>query len=130
MLAAIMKSVVFGRWKLQADAEATKRAYEQIAIGSPERCGCLHCRNFVAARSTVYPEPVLVLFRELGIDSAKEAEIYAMGPAQKKVCTLALSISSRWRRPLLESAMRRSVHSSFTSTRNRISCLMLLKTMP
>jgi hypothetical protein len=74
-----MNQVVFGRWRLICDPEATRRAYKFIPIGAPERCGCSQCRNFVAARGQVYPGEVRSLFENLGIDSSKEAEVSHMG---------------------------------------------------
>ncbi|HEV3259366.1 MAG TPA: hypothetical protein VG013_21045 [Gemmataceae bacterium] len=74
-----MERVVFGRWRLCCDREATRRAYKFIEIGGPEACGCCHCRNFAAARGQVYPGEVRSLFEELGIDSCREAEVYQMG---------------------------------------------------
>src|SRR6202011_4967756 len=35
-----------------------------------------HCRNFAAARTQVYGQPVLAIFDRLGIDREREAEVY------------------------------------------------------
>jgi hypothetical protein len=74
-----MDQVVFGRWRLFADREATRQAYTEIRIGGPEECGCCHCRNFAAARNQVYPVEVRRLFEDLGIDFSKEVEVYHTG---------------------------------------------------
>jgi hypothetical protein len=74
-----METVVFGKWRLECDPEATRQAYHRISVGSPEACGCRKCQNFAVARSHVYPPAVLSLFRQLGINSQHEAEIYHMG---------------------------------------------------
>ena len=74
-----MESVVFGKWQLECNPEATRHAHNGITVGSPEACGCRDCQNFVVARSQVYPPMVLALFRQLGIDPQHEAEIYHMG---------------------------------------------------
>jgi hypothetical protein len=74
-----MEQMVFGRWRLCYDREATRQAYNAISIGGPERCGCCYCRNFAAARDQVYPAEVRALFENLGIDFSKEAETYPSG---------------------------------------------------
>jgi len=74
-----MEQVVFGRWRLFCDREATRRAFNYIQIGGPESCGCCYCRNFAAARVQVYPTEVRSFFEDIGIDFSKEAEVYEMG---------------------------------------------------
>jgi len=71
-----METIEFSRWKVDCDSEATRAAYALIRQGAPEVCGCLHCRNFVAARSQVYGPQVLALFDRLGVNSEREAEVY------------------------------------------------------
>ena len=67
-----------GRWTLESDAEATRKAYAAIPTGSAEECGCTPCLNFAAQRAEVYPAGVLELFAELGISNNREAEISHM----------------------------------------------------
>ena len=74
-----MEQVVFGRWRLRCDREATWQAYKCIKVGGPEACCCCYCRNFAAARGQVYPVEVLALFEQLGIDFTNEVEVYEMG---------------------------------------------------
>src|SRR5258708_1054433 len=74
-----MEQVLFGRWRLFSDGEATGQGYKCIEIGGPEACGCSHCRNFAAARDQIYPGEVRSLFKDLGIDSCRETEVYHMG---------------------------------------------------
>ncbi len=76
----MMLPVEFKRWAFQADRAATREAHDAIPSGSPERCGCLYCRNFAAARSAVYPQEALALFDRLGIRPDREAEIWEGGP--------------------------------------------------
>ena len=71
-----MQTMSFRGWVLEVDPDATRRAYAALPSGSPEVCGCLECRNFVAARPSVYPAEARELYAQLGIDPAKEAEIY------------------------------------------------------
>jgi len=62
------------------DREATQQAYTSIRDGSADRCGCPECRNFIAIRSSIYPTTFLGLLNLLGIDSVKEAHLYAFAP--------------------------------------------------
>lgn len=71
-----MEVVNIGRWKLKCDAEATRKAFSGVSIGSPESCGCGECLNFAAARDRAYPPEVLAIFEQLGIDHRKESEIW------------------------------------------------------
>ncbi len=65
----------FLRWTLEAHPDLTRRVHGQIPQGGAVSCGCDPCRNFVSLRQQVYPPPVLQLFRDLGIDAAKETEV-------------------------------------------------------
>jgi len=71
-----MTTVEFRGWLLEADDVATRAAYTASAASAGERCGCLHCKNFEAARELVYPRETLDLFHRLGIDVQQEAEVY------------------------------------------------------
>ena len=71
-----MIEVAYRRWILEADVAGTREAFRRVESGSPERCGCDHCINFAAARRQLYPAGMLELFRQLGIDPAKETETY------------------------------------------------------
>lgn len=71
-----MRLVQVARWKLRCDPEATRRAFSDVSVGSPERCGCEHCLNFADARNQAYPPEALAIFEQLGIDSCKESEIW------------------------------------------------------
>ena len=77
-----MEHISFGRWQLQADPEATRKAYAAVAKGGPEECPCKPCLNFIATRGQVYPAEVLALFEKLGISSDREAEVYHMARLQ------------------------------------------------
>lgn len=80
-----MESVVFRRWRVIVNRALTEAAYAAISEGSPERCGCAPCRNFVLARDWVYPVPARELLARLGIDWHKEAEIYHNGEVRPGV---------------------------------------------
>jgi hypothetical protein len=74
-----MEQVIFGKWRLTCDAQATRRAHQHLRVGSPEACGCRDCQNFVSARGLVYPPEVVALFGRLGINPLQEAEVYHLG---------------------------------------------------
>ena len=75
-----MNTLTFKRWTFRADAHATRLAHDSIEAGSPERCGCLYCRNFAAARHLVYPPEALALFDQLGVRHDRESETWEGGP--------------------------------------------------
>ncbi|MDP9350410.1 MAG: hypothetical protein M3P51_02550 [Chloroflexota bacterium] len=75
-----MGRLEFGQWVLLYDAEATRRAYSAVTSGAPEECGSADCRNFAAARGSIYTAEVLDILDRLGVDHRKEAEIYYDGP--------------------------------------------------
>ena len=71
-----MDTVDFARWRIEYDPVATRVAHQAIECGSPEKCGCVHCCNFVACRPELYPQPMLSLFERLGVHSSHESEVY------------------------------------------------------
>ncbi len=71
-----MALVSFRDWVLDADPDATQAAYVRARTGGSEECGCDTCRNFIAARTHVYPAEVVALFSQLGVDPTKEGEAY------------------------------------------------------
>ncbi len=70
-----LESFRFRKWDLEVDRQATRDAYAATEIGWAEYCGCVHCKNFLAARSGVYPPEMLALLDRLGIDPVKELEV-------------------------------------------------------
>ena len=71
-----MKRVVIAGRDVEVDADATAAAYAKRSRGAPEECGCLHCRNFVAARDRLYPREVIEILDSLGIHAIRDAEIW------------------------------------------------------
>lgn len=68
------------------DRGATATAYDAVASGDADRCGCVYCRNFAAQRAKVYPPDFLLLLEQLGIDPNKEGEVYdAAGPFELSI---------------------------------------------
>jgi hypothetical protein len=75
-----MTRLEFDGWALECDVDATRRAYEQIAVMPRQVCDCLYCRNFEAARSVAIPDEALALYAQLGISPELEVETYELGP--------------------------------------------------
>lgn len=67
-------------WEIDHDPVATREAYLRSGPTGPEKCGCLYCQNFIAARGVAYPSAVRELFAKLGLESPRESEIWECGP--------------------------------------------------
>ena len=76
-----MGTVRVGNWLVEVDAVTTSRAQAARPTGGPESCDCLHCRNFVAARTAVYPVAFTELLTTLGVPIDRESEICHCGEA-------------------------------------------------
>ncbi|MGA8273284.1 MAG: hypothetical protein WB919_17110 [Candidatus Sulfotelmatobacter sp.] len=74
-----MEQIHLGDQIIRHDDSRTRAAYVAMKSGSPERCGCVYCRNFAAQRSTLYPENFRRLLNELGIDPEKEGDVFEGG---------------------------------------------------
>lgn len=78
-----MHVITVFRWTIDIDLERTRAVYEKRLRGAPEECGCVHCRNFVAAREHVYTPEVLALLSRFGLmPPMREAEIYHNAPLE------------------------------------------------
>ena len=75
-----MTPLALGDQRIEYDREATAAVYRAMESGFAEKCGCAGCRNFMAQRGSVFPTPFLSLLERLGIDAAKEGEVYESGP--------------------------------------------------
>ena len=71
------ETVTIGPWTLDVDLEATRRAYAATPEGAG--CDCAYFRNWEALGEAAYPDALHEVFRRLGIDSRKPAEVYDMG---------------------------------------------------
>src|SRR6266487_885080 len=67
-------------WEIDHDPVATWDAYQRSGPTGPEKCGCLYCRNFIAARAVAYPAAIRELGVKLGLESPRETEIWEYGP--------------------------------------------------
>ena len=66
----------FGQWRYECDRDATAAAHAQATAGGASTCSCSGCRNFVAVREGVFPAEFRTLLDALGIDPAKDGEVY------------------------------------------------------
>jgi hypothetical protein len=64
---------------LECDVDATVAAFLAYTPKLPWTCDCSGCRNYRAARSLIYTDPILTFFAQFGIDTTKPAEIYEGG---------------------------------------------------
>ncbi len=75
-----MAEMSVGPWRIAYDRDATEAAYSTITEGA-EACDCKGCLNYLAQREGAFPPEALELFKTLGIDRLKEAEVYDMAGA-------------------------------------------------
>ena len=80
-----MELIRVRRWEVEVDAAETARVQAARDSGSPESCGCLHCRNFVAARHLAYPPEAIRLLKSLGVPENRESELYHCGEVEPGV---------------------------------------------
>ena len=80
-----MELIRVGRWEVEVDAAETARVQAARDSGSPESCGCLHCRNCVAARHLAYPPEAIRLLKSLGVPENRESELYHCGEVEPGV---------------------------------------------
>ena len=74
-----MDQIQFGDQIIRIDNPRTRTAYELMTHGDADRCGCRYCLNFAAQRSSVYPAEFVSVLDQIGIDPAKEGEVYELG---------------------------------------------------
>lgn len=67
--------VKFKDWTFEVDKLLTEQTYKSIVGSGADTCGCNDCKNYVAYRDKVFPEEVINLFNDIGIDYRKEVEI-------------------------------------------------------
>ncbi len=73
-----MKTIIFHDWIFECDPDHTKNAYALVLRGGAKTCSCNICRNYSAQRQPIFPQEIMQLFNQTGVDSAKDAEIYHM----------------------------------------------------
>ena len=65
-----------GNYELEYDRDGTVACYSRIRVPGPEACGCVQCRNWVAAREQVLPPEFRNLLLRLGIPTDGEIEVW------------------------------------------------------
>jgi hypothetical protein len=73
-----MTTVLFKDWELKVDRVLTQLTYQTYEEGS-ENCGCNACLNFFMHVEAMFPEEILRMFHELGIDYHRPCEICHYG---------------------------------------------------
>jgi hypothetical protein len=73
-----MTTVTFKDWTLTVDREATQLAYSSVINGSAEDCKCDDCKNYVVCRANAFPNEIILLLDQLGIDYRKESEVWRL----------------------------------------------------
>jgi hypothetical protein len=69
-----METLSAGRWEVNVDQSATRTVNSQRKNGEAEKCGCLYCRNYAAARKHI-PAEAIDLLDKLGIDPKLESHV-------------------------------------------------------
>jgi hypothetical protein len=69
----------FGDWEFTCEIHATAAAYSRQEAGGADTCSCNGCRNWVCVRDRVYPAAFLAFLDSVGIDPAKDGEVYHTG---------------------------------------------------
>jgi hypothetical protein len=85
-----MDGTVFRGWRLAYDAPATAKAYAATRPIGPESCGCSYCRNFIQARSQIYPNDLRLLAGIVGIMPLTETEVWEYCAVSEERPTLRL----------------------------------------
>ena len=73
-----MTEFVFGPYRLEVDAEATRRWYDTYGDDAGG-CDCAYCRNFAAAAGTL-PTEAEAFLKPLGLSLRRLGEIGEYGP--------------------------------------------------
>jgi hypothetical protein len=68
-------TVQVGPWIVRAQPDLTRSAYARVHSAGPERCDCIYCRNWVAAREQACPPAYRQLLERLGADWRLEDEV-------------------------------------------------------
>lgn len=68
-------TIKFRDWVLKTDPEFNSEVYSKGGNSSALSCGCDNCLEFNSLKEEIYPEEIKSLFKQLGIDFKKEAEV-------------------------------------------------------
>jgi len=62
-------------WTIAYDPVTTALIMARMTSGSPERCGCMDCQNWIASRESAFPPEIKLLFQRLSIRADRESEM-------------------------------------------------------
>ena len=62
-------------WIFEVDKTLTEKTYKNIPQSGADICICNDCKNYVAYRDKVFPDEIMQLLKELGLDFRKEVEV-------------------------------------------------------
>lgn len=65
-------------WIIQTDKKVNTEVYSKVEKSSAQECGCDDCLKFESLKEELYPNEVKYLFKKIGIDFKKEAEIWCI----------------------------------------------------
>ncbi len=82
----MFSEIELGPWVVRVNQRATQAAYSSISRGKPFECKCLECANFRALGEETYPPVASDIFRRLGVDPVREAELVGIYHPTLKVC--------------------------------------------
>jgi hypothetical protein len=67
--------IKFRDWEFEVDKDLTEKTYLKTPKSGSDTCDCLDCKNYIEYREKVFPEDVIQLFDDLGVDYKKEVEV-------------------------------------------------------
>jgi hypothetical protein len=70
-----IETLSYRDWTFEFDKQLTSDTYSKIKDSGADSCICNDCKNYIAYRDQVFPDEILKLFTDLGIDYKKEVEI-------------------------------------------------------
>ena len=72
-----------GDLSVQVNIDATAQCYARMRVPGPEACGCAHCANWIAARSSIITAEVEAFLTAFGIPRTGEIEVWQTPGVQK-----------------------------------------------
>ncbi|MDT3738833.1 MAG: hypothetical protein RO257_04955 [Candidatus Kapabacteria bacterium] len=70
-----IRTLTYRDWTFEFDKQLTLDTYSQIKESGADLCICNECKNYIAYRDKIFPNEILKLFIDVGIDYKKEIEI-------------------------------------------------------
>ncbi len=77
-----MERIEFHDWHILVEQEKTRQLYTDCITSFVATTKCIECRNFVLSRNAVYPEDLVTLFAQLGVDPHRELEVEHFRPPE------------------------------------------------